>query len=79
MMDAQSALRAKLALSARIERDRLRTAMQAPISAPRYRVLYLKDGKEKHSAWFYKHDYARVALQLMQKKYGDKKAIIYID
>lgn len=60
----------------RIERDRLRTARQAPVS--RYRVIYLVNGRERKSAWL-NEQRAEEGLRMMQAKYGERKAIIYID
>ena len=69
----------KTALERRCERDRLRTVMQPPISAPRYRVMYLANGRERKSAWLYNNDHARKGLRMMQAKYGERNAIIYVD
>ena len=69
----------KTALEKRRERDRLRTVFQQPISAPRYCVMYLANGRERKSAWLYNLDRARKGLQMMQAKYGDRNAIIYVD
>lgn len=78
-MASHSVLDSQQVLAARIRRDKLRTAMQAPISAPMYCVLYLKNGRERRSPWFYRRDHALTALELMQAKYGKKNAIIYLD
>ena len=61
------------------ERDRQRTVLQTPISSPRYCVMYLKDGKEHHSAWLYRKEYAQQGLAMMRAKYGERNAIIYVD
>lgn len=61
------------------ERDRMRTVMQMPISAPRYRVMYVANGKERRSAWLYQEQNARQGLALMRAKYGERNAIIYVD
>ena len=50
-----------------------------PIRAPRYRVIYLANGKERKSAWLYQQKRAQRALALMQAKYGRRNAIIYVD
>ena len=63
----------------RLEKDRLRTVLQAPISVPMYRILYLKKGRECQSPWLYKKQNADIALGLMKKKYGERNAIIYVD
>lgn len=63
----------------RKERDQLRTASQAPISAPKYRVMYLKNGREYKSAWLYREEHAVQGLAAMQAKYGNRNAIIYVD
>jgi hypothetical protein len=52
---------------------------QAPIAAPRYRVLYLENGKEKGSPWLYRHEHAKTALQVVQRRVGEGNAIIYVD
>ena len=61
------------------ERDRRRTVMQMPIAVPRYRVKYLKNGKEHRSAWLYREEHARQGLAMMSAKYGERNAIIYVD
>lgn len=43
----------------------------------RFRVLWLSEGKEHKSAWFYSRERAHQARALMADKYG--RAIIYID
>lgn len=63
----------------RRERDRIRHVMQQPIATPRYRVLYIKNGKEHQSAWLYRREHAQQGLAMMQAKYGPKNAIIYVD
>lgn len=78
-MATESVLDSQQALAARIRKDRLRTYLQAPISAPMYCVLYLKNGREHQSPWFYRRDHAQTALEMMQAKYGKKNAIIYLD
>lgn len=67
------------ALAERLDKDDKRTALQAPISAPRYCVLFLKNKIEHQTAWFYRKDHARKALALMKAKHGEKNAIIYVD
>lgn len=59
------------------DRDQLRTAMQAPITCPMYRVFYLKDGRERRSPWFASRKRAQRALEVMKARYG--RAIIYVD
>ncbi|MFZ2387385.1 MAG: hypothetical protein WAW69_06225 [Polaromonas sp.] len=61
------------------ERDRRRTLMQMPIAAPRYRVMYLKNGKEHQSAWLYHKAHAQQGLAMMRAKYGERNALIYVD
>lgn len=61
------------------ERDRMRTVMQMPISTPRYRVMYMANGKERRSAWLYREQNAKQGLALMRAKYGERNAIIYVD
>lgn len=61
------------------ERDRLRTVLQQPISTPRYRIMYLVNGRERESAWLYNRDLAQRGLQMMRVKYGERNAIIYGD
>jgi hypothetical protein len=60
-------------------RDDLRHALQAPIASPRYRVLYLREGREHCSAWLYQQEHAQRGLKMMQRKYGERNAIIYVD
>lgn len=60
-------------------RDQGRTAAQAPIAAPIYRVLYLKDGREHASPRFYSRDHAKAAQRLMQTKYGERNVVLFID
>lgn len=66
-------------LEMQLERDRRRTLRQAPIAAPRYRVLYLVNGRERRSAWLYSEDRAQQGRRMMQAKYGVRNAIIYVD
>lgn len=61
-------------LEKQLERARLRTARQAPVS--RYRVMYLVNGRERKSAWL-NEQRAEVGLRMMQAKYGERNAIIY--
>lgn len=61
------------------ESDRRRTVMQTPISTPRYRVMYLKNGKEHRSSWLYREEHAQQGLAMMRAKYGERNAIIYVD
>ena len=61
------------------ERDERRTVQQSPVASPRYSVMYLKNGKEHHSAWLYREEHARQGLAMMQAKYGQKNAILYVD
>ncbi len=66
-------------LEKRLERDRLRTVLQAPIAAPRYLVMYLVNGRERRSAWLHNKERAKNGLRLMQAKCGDRNAIILMD
>jgi hypothetical protein len=59
--------------------DNARNALQAPISAPKYKVMWLVNGKEKKSPWLYKREHAQRALSLVQTKHGIQNAIIYVD
>lgn len=63
----------------RIQKDRLRTALQAPLSAPMYCVFYLKENRECRSPWFARREHAQRALDLMLAKYGKLNAVIYVD
>ncbi len=56
-----------------------KAALQAPISAPRYKVIYIAGGKERQSAWLYSEVHAQQGLAMMKAKYGEKNAIIYVD
>lgn len=60
-------------------RDRMRTAVQAPLSDQKLCVLYVVNKREKRSPWFYKPERARQALALMQAKYGQRNCILYRD
>jgi len=60
-------------------KDRRRTATQTPIAAPKYRVIYLANGRERLSPWLYKQELANKALGMMQSKYGPRSAIIFVD
>jgi len=51
---------------------------QTPIHAPQYRVLYLKDGKQKRGAWM-NRERAEQAASMMRAKYGDRNVTIYMD
>lgn len=61
--------------------DKTREALQAPISSPAYRVMWLVNGrgKTRMSPWLYKEEHAQRALSLVQKKHGEKNAIIFMD
>lgn len=43
----------------------------------RYRILYLKDGREHKTSWFYSRDRAKQAMGIIQGK--GCQAIIYVD
>ncbi|AVR89773.1 hypothetical protein [Thauera aromatica] len=43
----------------------------------RFRVLWLRDGKERKSPWFYSKERADQARDAMADKYG--RAIVYVD
>lgn len=62
-----------------LKADQLRHALQAPIAAPRYRVLYLENGKEKSSPWLYRQEHAQAALGVLQRRVGPRNAIVYVD
>ena len=66
-------------LERRKERDRIRTACQAPISQSKKRVMYLVNGRERRSPWFYRDETTHRAFKLMQAKYGERNCIIYVD
>lgn len=66
-------------IAQRCERDQSRAALQAPIAGPRYCVLFLKDRKEHRTAWLHSADHASRALGIIQRRYGEKNAIIYKD
>lgn len=51
---------------------------QAPIHAPQYCVIYLKDGKQKRGAWM-SRERAHKAAAMMRAKYGERNAIVYMD
>lgn len=58
-------------------RDQRRTKLQAPLSEMKRCVLYLVNGRERRSPWFYRDETARRALALMQAKHG--RAILFRD
>lgn len=45
----------------------------------RFCVFYLKGKKEYRTPWFSSKSRAQEALRIMQSKYGDDKAIVFID
>ena len=59
-------------------KKRMRNRNQVPIHAPQYCVMYLKTGKEKRTAWM-SRERAHKALHIMQAKYGERNAIVYMD
>lgn len=59
--------------------DQLRHALQAPIAAPRYTVIYLENKREKRTPWLYREDHANTALAVVQRRVGSDKAVIYVD
>ena len=58
-------------------RDELRHALQAPIAAPKYCVLYDVGREEHRTPWYYRKEHASKALEVMQRKHG--AAVIYVD
>ncbi|MGQ0727307.1 hypothetical protein [Acidovorax sp.] len=58
---------------------RVQTAPQRPLVTPRFRVLYLVSGSERKSAWLHSPERAQMGLRMMQTKYGQRNAIIYVD
>ena len=52
---------------------------QTPVAGRKYRVLYMKNGREHRSAWLYSEARAAQGLAAMQAKYGKCNAIIYMD
>ena len=54
------------------------TPLQAPVTAPMCCVLYLENGREKRTAWM-SRERAQKAATLMQAKYGERNAIVYVD
>jgi len=60
-------------------RDRTRTALQSPISQNKLCVMYMVNGRERRSAWFYTEERARQALVLTRAKYGARNCILYRD
>ena len=63
----------------RRERDRLRTALQAPIGPLRVCVLYLVNGKEQRTPWFHSYERANQALRIMAAKYGERNVGLHRD
>lgn len=66
-------------MASQIFPHQLRARWQAPIAAPRYKVHYLKQGREHKSAWLHSEEKAQKALKLMQDKYGQRNCIIVVD
>ena len=60
-------------------RDLTRTACQAPISGEKRCVLYVVNGKEKSSPWFYRNETIQRAFAVLKAKYGERNCIIYWD
>ena len=60
-------------------KDRRRTACQAPISTEKRCVMYMVNGKERRTPWFYREEIAQRALKVMQTKYGERNCLIYVD
>jgi hypothetical protein len=56
-------------------RDGKDTARSAGVE--RFRVLWLSEGKEHKSAWFYSRERAHQAREAMADKYG--RAIVFAD
>lgn len=56
-----------------------RTALQAPLSQTKRCVLYVVNGRERRSPWFYRDETARKALELMQAKHGVRNCMLYRD
>lgn len=59
------------------EYDRQRHALQAPLSCEKCCVLYIKNGREHRSPWYYSVAIGRRALELMRRRYG--RAILFRD
>lgn len=59
--------------------DRTRTALQAPLSHYKCRVVYIREGRECRSPWLYSRERGHLALKMMQDKYGARSAVLYID
>jgi len=60
------------------EVKRARRRCQTPIHTPQYRVVYLKEGKEKRGAWM-SEKRAEQAAAMMRAKYGERNVIVYMD
>jgi hypothetical protein len=47
----------------------------------KYCVIYLKHGthQECRTPWFYNKARARQALQVIQRRWGERNAVLYID
>lgn len=66
-------------INRRRARDKMRTAVQAPLSDQKRCVLYTVNRRERRTPWFYTEAHARKALELMQAKYGARNCILYRD
>lgn len=78
-MTATTSASTQAALNQRRERDRLRTALQAPIGPLRICVLYLVNGEERRTPWLHSRERAQEALCILQAKYGEGRAVLYRD
>jgi hypothetical protein len=54
-------------------------ANQAPTSATKYCVLYLKGAREHRTPWFSRRGNVQRALEIMRRRYGQNSAIIWVD
>ncbi|MGM0571884.1 MAG: hypothetical protein ACQET2_14285 [Pseudomonadota bacterium] len=61
------------------EYDRDRHVFQPPLSRTKRCVMYLANGRERRSPWFYTPRIAQRALEAMKRKYGQRNAILLLD
>lgn len=61
------------------EYDRARHVFQPPLSRTKRCVVYVVNGRERRSPWFYTDTGARQALEAMKQKYGERSAFLFRD
>ena len=67
----------KSTITARNEARRTAKAVLRFVGIERFKVIWLRDGKERSGPWFYSRERAHQARALMASKYG--RAIVWAD